>query len=212
MGRTQFKPFKIHGDFTVVDTARESPDFETLSKNNPSLQEVIAKKNSALFGKRSAVAGHAPRVSLQSGAGRDSSRWPPEDDQWNVGVSVSMPLFEGGLQQAKVTEARAAYRQAIADERSARDSVIVALEQAWVSLQDEMEAVNVQQEQLAAIEERSKIAEAQYSTGFIAFDNWIIIQNTLVSAKKSYLEAQSNALYAEANWIQAKGETLEYAQ
>ena len=52
---------------------------------------------------------------------------------------------------------------------------------------------------------------SQYSTGFIAFDDWIIIENTLVESKKSYLEGQADALLTEAAWVQAKRETLEYA-
>ena len=75
-----------------------------------------------------------------------------------------------------------------------------------------MESLKVQKEMLVAAQERADIAETQYSTGFIAFDNWIIIENDLVKAKKTYLESQANALYAEAEWIQAKGETLEYAR
>jgi len=58
--------------------------------------------------------------------------------------------------------------------------------------------------------QRSKIAEVEYATGFIGYDNWTIIEDNLVSAKASYLNAQANALLAEASWIQAKGETLEY--
>jgi hypothetical protein len=42
------------------------------------------------------------------------------------------------------------------------------------------------------------------------FDNWIIIEDELVRAKIAFLQAEANALLAEANWIQAKGETLEY--
>ena len=75
-----------------------------------------------------------------------------------------------------------------------------------------MEQIKVQQKSLQAALERSQIAEAQYSIGFISFDNWIIIENDLVSAKKSYLTARANALRAEAQWVQAKGETIEYAQ
>jgi outer membrane protein TolC len=123
-----------------------------------------------------------------------------------------MPIFEGGLRLAQISKAQAAYNQAEADERSIRDGVVVTLEQAWVFLQDAIETVEVQRKALNAAEERSKIAEAQYSTGFITFDNWIIIENDLVTAKKAYLNSQANALLAEAEWIQAKGETLEYAQ
>ena len=129
-----------------------------------------------------------------------------------MGLSLSVPIFEGGLRAAQVSQAKAQYRQAEADERDAKDGAVVSLEQTWAALRDAVETVGVQKKSLDAAQERSQIAEAQYSTGFINFDNWIIIENDLVSAKKSYLQAQANALLAEANWVQAKGETLEYAQ
>ena len=72
-------------------------------------------------------------------------------------------------------------------------------------------AVEAAKISLAANEERAKIAEAQYSTGFITYDNWSIIDNNLVQSKKSYLNAQAGALLAEAQWVSAKGVTLEYA-
>ncbi|MDD5566500.1 MAG: TolC family protein, partial [Candidatus Omnitrophica bacterium] len=127
------------------------------------------------------------------------------------GLTLSFPIFEGGLKQAELSQARAQYNQAQADERSSRDSVIVALEQTWAALQDALETVGLQKKFLEAAEERAKIAEAQYSLGLIQFDNWTIIEDDLVGTKKAFLNAQANALLAEANWIQAKGETLEYA-
>jgi len=69
----------------------------------------------------------------------------------------------------------------------------------------------VQRKFLEAAQERARIAEAQYSLGLIQFDNWTIIEDDLVGTKKAFLDTQANALLAEANWISAKGETLEYA-
>jgi len=212
MGRTIFKPFSVQGEMAVREAAGEKPDLEALVKNNPSLLKSIAEKNAARFNVKSARAGFSPEVSLLSSAGRSGDDWSPQDEQWSAGVSVSVPLFEGGSQQAQVTRARAAFNQAQADERDVKDTLLVSLEQSWVSLQDAIGSVDVQRELLEAAQERSKIAEVQYSTGFITFDSWIIIENDLVSAKKSYLEAQAAALYAEAAWIQAKGETLEYVE
>ena len=63
---------------------------------------------------------------------------------------------------------------------------------------------------MEAAEERAKITRAQYATGLSAFDDWIIIENNLVSAEKAYLDAQANMLISEAYWIQAIGGTLEY--
>jgi outer membrane protein TolC len=212
MGRKEFEPISVKGEFTVSDTAKEKPDLEALARNNPSLLQVVAKKNAASFSIKSAYANFAPQLSGSAGANKSSSRWPPQDDQWNLGLGLTMPIFEGGLRLAQVSQAQALYNQLDANERSTRDAIVVALEQAWVALQDAIETVDVQRKSLDAAKERSNIAEAQYSTGFISFDNWIIIEDSLVSAKKAFLNSQANALFAEANWIQAKGETLEYAQ
>jgi len=212
MGRKEFKLISVKGDFSVRDAAREKPDLEALAKNNPSLLQAFAKRNAAAFDIKSAYAEFAPQLSGSAGANKKSAQWPPQNDNWNLGLSVTMPIFEGGLRVAQVSKAQAAYNQAEADARSTQDSVVVSLEKTWVALQDAIETVETQRKALNAAQERSKIAEAQYSIGFITFDNWIIIENDLVSAKKAYLNAQANALLAEANWIQAKGETLEYAQ
>jgi len=212
MGRKEFIPVSVKGDFIVADAAKEKPDLEALARNNPSLLQSLAKKNAASFDIKSAYADFAPALSGNVAANKKSSYWPPENNNWNAGLSLSLPIFEGGLRLAEVAKAKAAYNQLEADEKSTRDSVIVALQQYWGTLQDALETVQVQRKALDASEERSKIAEAQYSAGFITFDNWIIIENDLVNAKKNYLSAQANALFAEASWIYAKGETLEYAQ
>jgi len=212
MGRTQFAAVSVEGDFKVSDTALEKPDFEALAKNNPSLGKLIAQKNAAAFGIQAAKANFLPQLSAQSGVSRRSDHWPPQDDQWDAGLTLSFPIFEGGLRLAKVDQARAIFNQAQANARSTKDSITVTLEQAWAALQDAVETVEVQKKFLDAAQERSKIAEAQYSLGLIQFDNWTIIEDDLVSTKKAYLNAQTGALLAEANWIQAKGETLEYAQ
>ena len=189
----------------------EKPDFGALVKNNPSVLNALAQKNAASFGIQSARANFFPTVSGSAAAEKSGVTWPPDNARWNAGVSVSLPLFEGGLKTAQLAQARSAYKQAEADERSTRDTIVVSLERTWAALRDTLETVDVRRKSLEASEERSRIAQAQYSTGFIAFDDWIIIENTLVEAKKSYLEGQAAALLAEAAWIQAKGETLEYA-
>ncbi|MDD5561953.1 MAG: TolC family protein [Candidatus Omnitrophica bacterium] len=210
MGREKFNPMSVKGEFAVKDAVKEKPDYDTIVKNNPSLLQAVAKKNAASFSIKSAYANFSPELSGNVGADKSSSTWPPRDKSWNAGLTVSMPIFEGGLRLAQVSQAKALYKQAEANERSAKDVAVYNLAQTWAQLQDTIEAVDVQYTSLNAAAKRSEIAEAQYSTGFISFDNWTIIEDNLVAAKKSYLNSQANMLFAEANWIQAKGETLEY--
>jgi len=212
MGRKEFIPMQVQGEFKVVDSAEKEPDLELLANKNPSLLQIVAQKNAAEFSLRSSYANFSPQLSGSASADKNGTRWTPKGDQWGLGLTLSMPIFEGGLRFAQVSQAQGLLNQLKENERSTHDGIIVNLAQTWKSLQDALETVDVQYKNLIATEERSKIAEAEYGTGFITYDNWTIIEDNLVQAKTSYLNAQANALLAEANWIQAKGEVLEYAK
>ena len=212
MGRKQFSPMHVQGDLQVKESAAEEPDFKLLAKNDPSWQQLTAKKRAAEFSLKSTYANYFPEITGSAGASRTGDRGSPPDNQWDLGVSLSLPLFEGGLRTAQVSQARALIKQLEENERSAWDAGILSLQQNWALLQDAVENVSVQNKTLIATQERSKIAQAQYSIGFVSFDNWTIIEDNLVKAKRNYLDAQEAALLAEAKWIQAKGETLEYVE
>ena len=209
LGRMKLAPIRAKGDFEVKYSDRGRLDFERLAESTPFLQELIAKKEAVRFGLKSAKANFFPEVYATTSAGLTDSRWPPHKDEWSVGVSMSLPIFEGGSRIAEVSKTKAALNQAQADERSGRDGVILTLEETWKELQDAIDEVEVQQKFLEAAQERAKITQAQYSTGLISFDNWTIIEDDLVKAKKSFLDTQANALVAEARWIQAKGGILD---
>lgn len=210
LGRAKLLPIKVKADFEIKHVDRKRPDFERLGESNPFLLELMAKKEAARFDLKFAQADFFPEVYASASAGKSDSHWPPSNDAWSTSVSLSLPIFEGGSRIAQVSKARAALNQAQADERSGKDSVILTLEESWKEWQDAIDTVQVQQKFLEAREERAKITQAQYSTGLISFDNWTIIEDDLVNTRKSFLNTQADALIAEANWIQAKGGTLEY--
>lgn len=210
MGHAKFIPMEVKGDFLIK--LEEFPDFEAIAKTNPSLRQLTFQKNAALYDIRAAYANFFPEITGDIGVGKTDSRWPPRNSQWNMGLSLSLPIFEGGLRVAQVKQAKAAFKEAEANERGMRDTIIFNLSRAWASLEDGVEALGVQEKVLTATEVRSRIAEAQYSTGFLIYDNWTIIEDNFVQAKKTNLQAKVSALLAQANWIYAKGETLEYVE
>ncbi|MDY6838938.1 MAG: TolC family protein [Thermodesulfobacteriota bacterium] len=212
LGRKEFGPITVTGSFDMEPVAGDRPDFESLAKETPFLKELIARKESARWGVKSAKAEYLPQVYLNAAFGETATDWPPEEGEWSAGLTLSLPIFEGGSRQARVSKSKSQLRQLAADEESGKDSVVLTLEKTWKALQDAADFVSVQKKFLDAGRERAKIAGAQYSTGLVAFDDWIIIENNLVSAKKAYLDAQADLLVAEANWYQAKGGTLEDVQ
>ena len=212
MGRREFSSISVKGDFLVREETKKKPDFEQLIASNPSLLEAKARTSSSSYGVKSAYGAFSPQISAVAGADRASNSWPPAETQLTAGLQLSVPIFEGAVQFAEVSRAKAAYKRAAENERSTKDNVLVGLQESWAALKDAIEFVGVQRDLLVATEERSKIANAQYSTGFTTFDNWIIIEDDLVRVKRAYLAAKADALLAEARWVLAKGEVLEYAQ
>ena len=131
---------------------------------------------------------------------------------WSAGVTVSVPIYQGGSGRARVAKASAVLSQQNAQEKSGYLLLFNALELSWKSFQDTRQSVLVQNKQLLAANERSKIANAQYSNGLVTFNDWVIIENNLVNAKKNLLNAEADMLLAEAQWIQSKGGALEGQQ
>ena len=209
LGRAKFSKLQIEGDFQVALPDPQEPDFELLAETTPALKELMARKEAAKYGLGSAKADFFPEIFAGGGIDRSDSSWPPGEESWSAGVTVTLPVFDGGSRRATVKRARSALKQANADERSGRDGVILTLNESWAGLQNAVDNLAVQEQFLESADARAKISEAQYSNGLISFDDWIIIEDTLVRTRKSYLEVQAQAMVAETEWIQAKGGTLE---
>jgi len=210
LGRKNFSPVAITGTLEVKDDQRERPDFEGLAESTPLLQQLIVKKEAAKYGLLSAKAQFFPTVYASGNMGNVNKDAFPDKNQWAIGTTLSWPIFDGGSTIATVAQNRALVGQAEENERSGRDGVIYTLSNTWTQLQNAVDNVGVQRKILEATEERARISEAEYSIGLLSYDNWIIIEDNLVSAKKSFVNAQNTAMIAEANWVQAKGGTLDY--
>jgi len=212
MGRAEVRPLRASGDLEVVSAKKERPNFEALATINPSLENLSSLTEAAQYGLKSARAEFFPTISATASAGRTDTGWPPHNDVWSAGVTLTLPIFDGGSRWADVSKARAVLNQAKAVERSGRDSVLLGLEQTWIAWQNAIDTVAVQKEVLQATEERAKISRVEYTNGLLTFDNWTIIEDNFAQAQTTLVADQTNAFIAEAQWIQALGGTLDYAE
>jgi outer membrane protein TolC len=209
LGRSTFIPVAVSGDLDVQKADEVKPEFEVLVETTPLLKQLVVKKEAARLGVKSAKSDFFPQIYANADAGKTGDAWPPRTRDWSAGVSVSFPLFQGGQQQASLAKAKAVYDQVQADERSGRNGVIYTLASTWTAWQDDAARVAVEEKFLEASALRSKIAEGEYGTGLITFNDWTMIEDSLVDKQKAILQAKMNALISEADWLQAKGETLD---
>ncbi|NTV03004.1 MAG: TolC family protein [Chlorobiaceae bacterium] len=210
LGRRTLSPVAVTGSFDASEPPKGMPEFDRLVREHPSYRQYSSQKEASRYSLMAARSAFVPKVSLSSSVGNNSfASLPPDRVDWQVGVNVAVPIYQGGSGRATVSMARAAYNKSAADEQSIYFSIMRTLEQAWKGFRDAAANVDVQKQYLDAASERARIAEAQYSAGLVSFNEWTIIEDNLVTAKKSYLAARSTLLTTEAAWVQAKGGTIE---
>ena len=206
LGRDSHNPLRAQGAFKATDLLTAKPNLALLAKNNPQFQLLDTRSKAARYELNAMNSEFCPKLYLTSSIGRGSlDRLPVDALDWNTGVTVSVPIYEGGSGREMVAKARAVLSQQNAEEKSGYLQLFNILEESWKSYQDARQMVVVKKKFLDAAVERSTIANAQYSNGLISFNDWVIIENNLVSAKKEFLNAGADMLIAEAQWIQAKG-------
>jgi outer membrane protein TolC len=193
----------------VAATTADKPDFAAMASANPTLRGLVQRIDSARHNLTAAYANYYPQLSFSYQTGSSGPDRPADNDiwtdSWSTGFSASYTLFDGNQTGANAYKFRSLLRQAQAQALDGRGSVIYLLAQTWTGVQNAQDDQVVRRKYLEAAEERAKIAGAQYASGLIDFNSWTIIEDTLVSARKSYLSARTTLLSAEANWIQAQG-------
>jgi len=208
LGRDGPAPKRAEGELVISPRQPGPPAFDQLVNEHPTVLELAARKEGSQLELNSSYSVFSPEIYGRAGIRRSDSDWPPSDENWSVSLTVSLPLFEGGSRIDDLSRARSALTGSEEEERSGRSGVFLDMRESWINLEDADEYVSIQQQFQDAGEERAKIAEVQYSTGLLSFDNWIIIEDDLVRAQKRYLEARAEAMRAEAQWTYARGGTL----
>jgi outer membrane protein TolC len=209
LGRDKATDISVKEDFNFATVTDKDPDFDAAIKENLSVMIAVSNRHSAEYALSSAVSSCLPSVSLSGSLGRGGNRLLPEDTQWSLGLGMSFSIFDGGKSAADILSYTAALNRAKADEKGTIQNTRYSLMSVWNDFKNSVLDLGAQQKYMDSTQENAKIADAQYSTGLIQFNNWTIIQNSLVSYEKSFLSAQANVLTKEAAWIQAKGGTLE---
>lgn len=84
---------------------------------------------------------------------------------WNIGVSVTIPLFDGFSTKAKVDEAKAKYEQANLEKENLSDQIAVEVRRACLDLQEAEAIIGSQKDNIEEAKEALRIAGVSYDNG-----------------------------------------------
>jgi outer membrane protein TolC len=185
-------------DFDLVDiletTPVEIPEDRALAialEHRPELVSIRAQVRAAEETASARWKEHLPDVT--GGANYDwSGTSSPLRNSWNYGALVNVPLFSGGLIDARVGEARANALSLGFQEQSLEQDVALEVRRATLDLARAREAIGVSERAREQASENLELAEGRYQAGV-----GNVIELTDAQAQRASAEAEYvRSLYA----------------
>lgn len=142
-----------------------------------------------------ARSGHMPKVyaNASNSWGGNGSNWPGDDDEnWAVGVTASMNIFDSGVTWSRIHSAQEALVQAKESQRQIKDAVELEVRTDYLNLREAEKRITTTQVAVASAEEDYHIAVVRYQAGVGTNIDVMDAQEALTQAKTNYYQALYN--------------------
>lgn len=180
---------------SFLEKAKQRPDLEALASLAEMADEQIVV----------ARAGHFPTVDL-TGNYYLKRTGSLEGVDWDLGLSLKLPLFEGGSIQAAVREAAAKYKEKTLELNLARREAETQVRAAYHNVQNDLTRLKLLGEAQSIAEMSYQEQNRDYKFGLV--NNLEVLQalNTLQETKRNLDQAKFETL---KNWASLKTATGE---
>ncbi len=168
-------------------------------------EELVA--NNAQIGV--AKAALYPTISLTGGLGGESRQLSnllsSGARTWNLGLGLTLPIFDSGAGAARVDQASARQKQALASYQKAVQTAFMEVNDALVSLRENAEGETAQDARVTAAEQALKLANDRYEAGYSGFLEVLDAQRTVNDARLAYIGTRQSRLAAAVDLFKALG-------
>lgn len=118
--------------------------------------------------------------------------------EWQGGVRATLPIFDGLAIEGGVRQAKGALIEAESQRRQRELDVAVEVQQAWLTLREAVQRIDVAREGLISAEEDYKFSKGRYDLGAGTYLDLLTSEVGLANARQSLVEALADARIAEA--------------
>ena len=173
--------------------------------NRPDIKSLAFRRSAAEEGVLLAKTGYYPALTGSASYNWEGTRFPLQNE-WNVGVSVSFPIFSGFLTKHQVDEAVSNLNVARANEEALRQSVVLDVQQSYLNLKQAEDSIATADLAVNQATENLDIANGRYAAGV---GNPIEVTDAQVvysNSKLAYIQALTNYNVAHASLLKAMGD------
>ena len=183
--RLQYEPYENDMAYCLAYSEQHRPELKQA-------EYAIDSAEAALVVARS---GHMPKVyaNASNNWGGNGSDWPGDDDEnWSVGVTASMNVFDSGVTWSKIHAAQENLAKAKESQRQIKDAVELEVRTDYLSMREAEKRISTAQVAVASAEEDYHIAVVRYQAGVGTNIDVMDAQEALTQAKTNYYQALYN--------------------
>ena len=131
-----------------------------------------------------------PQVAASATNSWTAHSWPgDENENWGVGLNVSLNVFDSGVTAAKVRSADANLVKAEETYRQTRDAVQLDVRSSYLNLREAEKRIGTAKVAVDKAEEDYHIAQVRYQAGVGTNLDVMDAQVALTAAKNNYIQA-----------------------
>jgi len=196
----------VEGGIVIPDSAEAIRQAVGVRPRLESAKAAESAARSNLFGARAV---RLPELSASASVDRsriDETIEGPFGDfsppryitEWQGSVRATLPIFDGLAIEGGVRRAKGALIEAESQRRQRELDVAVEVQQAWLTLREAVQRIDVAREGLTSAEEDYKFSKGRYELGAGTYLDLLTSEVGLATARQSLVEALADARIAEA--------------
>ena len=210
MGVPSNTPTTLQDDTSISGTIPALNDVMAIANSaRPDLRAARESRRGAEASVHAARAQYFPNISATASDGTTSTALNGSSfvPTYSFGVSVSVPVFDGGLINAQTQSAQAQLATAQANERAAELTVSLNVEQAYLGLQTARAGLTSATVELSQAHTVLDVTNAQYRAGVTTLPLLLNAQVGLTKAESDDAVALYNYKIAQQQLLLAEGMT-----
>jgi len=201
-------------DFKVTPVAVD----QTVDVTKHTQYQLLKKQEELnMYNKKAKSAEYYPKLSLTAGYNYigqgpelpwfkksvDNVYW---SDYANIGLNLSVPIFNGFSTRSKVRQADVDIRKTQEDIKDTKLSLDMAFENARTQINNSIITINNQRENAKLAQEVLNDTQNNYQNGLATLTDLLDSENAYIEAQNNYTSALLDFKLAEVQLIKAKGE------
>ncbi len=219
MGIPVEQEITLSGNIADIDFDPEiTAESEFQYEQRPEYAQILVNQELAQLDMKNNRVQYIPKLTANAAFGYntgvdDFSEIVSFSDRWFeygfFGVTMDIPLFDGLRKHHLIQKNKVQVRQLELQSRFLRNQIDLEIAQARVDLQNSLDALQIQEENLALAQEVFRVTNIKYQEGVGSNLEVIDAENSLQAAETNYFNALYNALIAKVDLKKALGILVE---